>query len=114
MAPSILRALQNTHTHIHNRTTTGDPPTHQNETTTHHTPHSHDRAPVDVSDRTVRQMYAPPFLEAVRAGVRTAMECYIEVGGVPMVSNREYLIDLLRHEMGFEGMMITDWKEVGR
>jgi hypothetical protein len=30
------------------------------------------------------------------------MECYIEVGGVPMVSNREYLIDLLRHEMGFE------------
>lgn len=45
----------------------------------------HDRAPVDVSDRTVRQMYAPPFLEAVRAGVRTAMECYIEVGGVPMV-----------------------------
>lgn len=46
--------------------------------------------------------YAPPFLEAVKAGVRTAMECYIEVGGVPMVSNREYLIDLLRHEMGFE------------
>ncbi len=30
------------------------------------------------------------------------MECYIEVGGVPMVSNREHLIDLLRHEMGFE------------
>lgn len=28
------------------------------------------------------------------------------------MSNREYLIDLLRHEMGFEGMMITDWKEM--
>lgn len=90
------------------RTLPSHPPT--KPTLPHHD--SHDRAPVDVSDRTVRQMYAPPFLEAVRAGVRTAMECYIEVGGVPMVSNREYLIDLLRHEMGFEGMMITDWKEV--
>jgi ABC-type Zn2+ transport system substrate-binding protein/surface adhesin len=32
--------------------------------------------------------------------------------GVPMVSSREYLVNLLRHELGFGGMLITDWKEM--
>ena len=42
----------------------------------------------------------------------SAMESYQEVGGVPMASSKEYLKSLLRHKMGFEGMMVTDYSEI--
>lgn len=40
------------------------------------------------------------------------MESYTEVSGIPMASSRDYLIDLLRNDMGFEGMLVTDYNEV--
>jgi len=73
----------------------------------------HDRSPIELNARTVKSLYAPPFWAAVReAGVKSAMEAYTEVSGVPMASSREYLVDLLREEMGFEGMLVTDYNEI--
>jgi beta-glucosidase len=45
-------------------------------------------------------------------GVMTAMESYNDVGGVPMISSSEYLRDMLRQDMGFEGLLVTDWAEI--
>ena len=45
----------------------------------------HDRSPVMLPDRILREIYIPPFQAAVEAGVLSAMESYQEVGGVPMV-----------------------------
>ena len=72
----------------------------------------HDRSPVLLPDRMVRQLYMPSFQAAIDAGVMTAMESYQEVGGEPMVSSEAYLKTLLRKEMGFEGMLVTDYAEI--
>jgi beta-glucosidase len=72
----------------------------------------HDRSPVLLPDRMVKQLYLPSFQAAVDTGVMTGMESYQEVGGEPMVSSRTYLTDLLRKEMGFEGMLVTDYAEI--
>lgn len=77
-------------------------------------PHNgHDRAPVMLPDRVMKQLYRPSFQAAIDSGVLTAMESYQEVGGVPMVSSREYLHTLLRKQMKFrDGFMVTDYQEI--
>ena len=72
----------------------------------------HDRSPVQLSDRSLKQLYASQFQAAVDAGVLTAMESYQEAGGVPMVSSRDYLKKLLRLEMNFTGFLVTDYREI--
>lgn len=72
----------------------------------------HDRSPVMLPDRILRELYVPAFKAAVETGVLSAMESYQEVGGVPMVSSSDYLKRLLRLELGFEGMLVTDYKEI--
>ena len=46
------------------------------------------------------------------AGAQTAMESYQEVNGEPTAASRALLQGLLREEMGFEGVLVTDWREV--
>lgn len=72
----------------------------------------HDRSPVQLPDRILKQLYIPSFQAAVDAGVLTAMESYNEVGGVPMVSSSDYLINLIRKQMNFTGFMVTDYQEI--
>ena len=72
----------------------------------------HDRSPVELAHRMVKELYGQQFKAAVDAGVMTAMESYQEVGGVPMVSSRDYLKKLLRVEMNFTGFMVTDYMEI--
>lgn len=72
----------------------------------------HDRSPVTLADRLMRQLYLPSFKAAVDAGVMSAMESYNSLGGVPMVSSTEYLTNLLRYEMNFTGPLVTDYTEI--
>eukprot|EP00307_Rebecca_sp_RCC1486_P013478 CAMPEP_0119434146 /NCGR_PEP_ID=MMETSP1335-20130426/50521_1 /TAXON_ID=259385 /ORGANISM="Chrysoculter rhomboideus, Strain RCC1486" /LENGTH=1088 /DNA_ID=CAMNT_0007460001 /DNA_START=24 /DNA_END=3290 /DNA_ORIENTATION=+ len=73
----------------------------------------HDRAPVNVPERVLREYYLLPFEAAVkRAKVRTAMESYNEVNGVPIAASHKYLRRVLRDELGFRGMLVTDWAEI--
>ncbi len=73
----------------------------------------HDRSPVQLPDRILRQLYMPSFQAAIDAGVMTGMESYQEVGGVPMVSSKDYLTTLLRKQMKFNnGFLVTDYAEI--
>eukprot|EP00604_Paraphysomonas_vestita_P001495 CAMPEP_0174822222 /NCGR_PEP_ID=MMETSP1107-20130205/14408_1 /TAXON_ID=36770 /ORGANISM="Paraphysomonas vestita, Strain GFlagA" /LENGTH=839 /DNA_ID=CAMNT_0016040611 /DNA_START=23 /DNA_END=2542 /DNA_ORIENTATION=- len=72
----------------------------------------HDRAPVQLADRVLQQLYIPAFQAAVDAGVLSAMEGYHEIGGIPVASSKTYLQDLIRDEMGFKGMLVTDYREI--
>jgi beta-glucosidase len=72
----------------------------------------HDRSAVQLPDRLLKQLYLPSFQAAVDAGVLTAMESYNEVGGVPMVSSKDYLKTLIRKQMNFTGFMVTDYAEI--
>jgi beta-glucosidase len=63
---------------------------------------------VDVSERTLRETYLPPFRAAVDAGVATVMPAFNEVVGIPMHANRRLLRDVLRGKWGFDGVVVSD------
>jgi beta-glucosidase len=67
---------------------------------------------VDVSERTLRDIYLPPFKAAVDAGVASLMTAFNEIAGVPS-SGSAWLTDtLLRREWGFNGFVVSDWTSV--
>jgi beta-glucosidase len=64
---------------------------------------------VDASERTLREVYLPPFRAAVEAGAGSIMAAFNEVSGVPMHANRWLLHDVLREEWGFDGVVVSDY-----
>ncbi len=71
-----------------------------------------DRAPAYISDIQLREYFLPPFQEAVQTGTRTLMVNSAEINGIPVHANRYLLTDLLRNELGFKGVVISDWEDV--
>ena len=67
---------------------------------------------VDMSERTLREIYLSPFKAAVDAGVGTLMSSFNEIGGVPSTGNKWLLTDLLRNEWGFRGFVVSDWESI--
>ncbi len=67
----------------------------------------------DVPERTLRDVYLPPFQAAVCAGAQTLMASFNEVDGTPAHANRHLLTDILRGEWGFDGLVVSDWTGVG-
>ncbi len=68
---------------------------------------------VDVSERTLREIYLPPFHAAVRAGVGSLMCSFNEIGGIPGTASRHLLTEILRDEWGFNGFVVSDWNSIG-
>jgi beta-glucosidase len=64
---------------------------------------------VELSDRTLRQVYLPPFHAAVDAGAATIMSAFNTINGVPATSNSFTLTRVLRQEWGFKGVVISDY-----
>lgn len=69
-------------------------------------------ASADVSERTLHQVYLPPFAAAVDAGVAAVMPAFIDVAGMAMTANAKLLQDWLRGVVGFEGVLISDYNAV--
>ena len=68
---------------------------------------------VDISERTLRDVYLPPFKAAFDAGAGTIMSAFNEIGGVPASANPFTLDTMLRQEWGFEGVVLSDWDAIG-
>jgi beta-glucosidase len=69
---------------------------------------------VDISERSLREVYLPPFKAAVvEAGAGTVMSAFNDLSGIPASANRHTLTDILRGEWGFEGFVVSDWNSVG-
>jgi len=66
----------------------------------------------DVSERTLREVYLPPFKAAVDAGVATLMSAFNDIGGVPASGNAWLTDTVLRREWGFRGMVVSDWTSI--
>lgn len=64
---------------------------------------------VDVSKRSLYEIYFPPFYAAEQAGVATFMTAFNEVDGVPATANQFLYTDILRKEWGFKGFVVTDY-----
>jgi len=71
-----------------------------------------DRTPAWIPERHLREIFVPPFQAAVDAGVHTVMINSSEINGIPVHSSTFYLTTLLREEMGFEGMVCSDWADI--
>jgi len=67
---------------------------------------------VDISNRTLHEIYLPPFKAALDAGVETFMSSFNEINGVPATANRYILTDLLKKEWNFKGFIVSDWSSI--
>lgn len=67
---------------------------------------------VDMSERTLREIYLPPYKAAIDAGAWTLMSAFNEIGGVPSSGSRWLMTDLLRKEWGFSGLIVSDYTAV--
>ena len=68
---------------------------------------------VDISERTLREVYLPPFKAALDAGAKTFMCSFNEISGMPSSANRHLLTDILRDEWKFDGFVVSDWNSIG-
>ena len=69
-------------------------------------------AAVDISERSLHEVYLPAFAAAVRAGVATLMPAFTDVNGVPMTAHIPLLRDWLRGEMGWDGVIVSDYNAI--
>ncbi len=64
---------------------------------------------VDISEGTLRNVYLPPFQAGIEAGAGSVMNSFNIYQGVPVAGSRYLLNDLLRRELGFDGVLISDY-----
>ncbi|PYU34690.1 MAG: beta-glucosidase [Acidobacteria bacterium] len=67
---------------------------------------------VELSERTLRQVYLPPFQAAVNAGVASLMSAFNSLNGLPASANPFTLKKILKEEWGFQGLVDSDWTAV--
>ena len=67
----------------------------------------------DISERTLHEVYLPPFYAAARAGAGSFMAAFNDIAGVPTTSNKDLLRGLLRERWGWQGLMVSDWGSIG-
>jgi len=66
--------------------------------------------PANYSERTIREYWLKPFEAAVKeAHVATVMPSYNEIDGIPSHSNKHLLLEILRQEWGFQGLITSDY-----
>jgi len=67
---------------------------------------------VDMSKRVFLDTYLPPYKAAIDAGAMSVMTSFNELDGVPSTGNKYLLTDLLRGELGFKGLVVTDYTSI--
>src|SRR5213083_696505 len=67
---------------------------------------------VDLSERTLREVYLPPYRAALDAGAATVMTSFNEIGGLPSTASPWLMTTLLRREWGFRGFVVSDYTAV--
>ncbi|HEV8241798.1 MAG TPA: glycoside hydrolase family 3 N-terminal domain-containing protein [Thermoanaerobaculia bacterium] len=72
----------------------------------------HDRTPALIPELVLREHFLPPFAAAVRAGAAAVMVNSGEVNGTPGHANGFLLKDVLRGELGFDGLVVSDWEDI--
>lgn len=69
-------------------------------------------SPTDLSERTIREVFFPPFEKGVEAGAMSLMTAHNELNGIPCHSNEWLMEDVLRGEWDFKGFVVSDWMDI--
>ena len=76
-------------------------------------PHSgKDRTPVTLSNKQLYEKFLPPFEKAIKAGSLTIMVNSGMINGLATHADKNLLTDLLKGELGFQGIVLTDWQDI--
>lgn len=67
---------------------------------------------VELSERTLRDDYLPAYRESLKAGAAMVMTSFQTLDRVPSTANKKLMREILRREMGFQGVLISDWAAV--
>ncbi|HLZ89065.1 MAG TPA: glycoside hydrolase family 3 C-terminal domain-containing protein, partial [Puia sp.] len=73
-----------------------------------------DRTPIYLPEIEMREYYLPQFRAAIKAGASTLMVNSSEINGTPVHASQYLLTDVLRKELGFQGVVVTDWEDIIR
>jgi beta-glucosidase len=71
-----------------------------------------DRTPSEIPEQVLQEMFLPPFKAAVKAGVKTIMLNSGELNGEPVHGSVKYVKGMLREQLGFNGVIVTDIKDI--
>ena len=69
-------------------------------------------SPTDLSERTIREVFFPPFRKGVEAGALSLMTAHNELNGIPCHTNEWLMTDVLRGEWDFKGFVVSDWMDI--
>ena len=73
-----------------------------------------DRTNALIPTQRLQEFFRPPFQAIVDAGVKSVMVNSGEINGEPVHASKFILTDLLRRQMGFKGVVVTDWEDINR
>ena len=73
-----------------------------------------DRTNALIPDQRLQEFFRPSFQAAIDAGLKTVMVNSGEINGEPVHASKAILTDLLRRQMGFKGVAVTDWEDIIR
>lgn len=71
-----------------------------------------DRTPSIIPERVLRQFDLPIYEAAIKAGAKSIMISSGEINGTPVHASKHLITDILKNELGFKGVVITDWKDI--
>jgi beta-glucosidase len=94
-------------------------PTHVSSSLKHYIGYSYpttgsDRSSALIPESTLREYFLPTFAAALKAGAHTVMVNSADVNGIPGHVNGYLLKTLLRDELGFQGVVVSDWQDIER
>lgn len=73
-----------------------------------------DRTPAYIPENVLREYHLPSFKNAIDAGAKTIMINSGLINGIPVHADYNILTNLLRKELGFEGVILTDWEDINK
>ena len=71
-----------------------------------------DRTPAWIPERYLREYFLPAYDAAIQAGAMSIMVNSGEVNGIPVHASYFLLTEILRGQLGFEGLLVTDWQDI--
>jgi len=71
-------------------------------------------ASADISERSLYEVFFPPFEELVKDGVYSIMPAHNDINGIPCHAHKKYLTELIREKWDFKGIFVSDWMDIER
>ncbi|MBV6644566.1 MAG: glycoside hydrolase family 3 C-terminal domain-containing protein [Cyclobacteriaceae bacterium] len=68
----------------------------------------------EISERTLSEVYLPPFKAGLDAGAQSIMSAFNDISGIPATSNTHTVRDKLKNEWNFGGVVLSDWDAIAQ